>query len=264
MSTTDVHTTAQEGFVEGLTYEKSRPSYTDELVNYVIQSLYTGAGQQSKYDILELGSGTGKFTRTILKYLKNPAHYLATDPSANFLETFKSLSPDVEAKQCDSTNIPVTDGSVQNIVCAQCFHWFANEVSLDEMCRVLVPGGKILLVWNSKDWDVGWVRSMEDILTRYYDGTPRAIKRDWKPVIERHSGLQFVEHKFLPGVTNMVGSKEFVIDHFSSISVIARLDYEEKKKVREEYKAVLDSHFKDTEQIHIPFYSEFYCVEKRK
>ena len=46
--------------------------------------------------------------------------------------------------------------------------------------------------------------------------------------------------------------------------MIARLDDEEKKKVREEYKAVLDSHFKDTDQIHIPFYSEFYCAEKRK
>ena len=165
-----------------------------------------------------------------------------------------------------------------------------------------------MLVWNSKDWNVDWVKSMEGILTRYYAGTPRAVNRDWKPVIEGHSGLQFVEHKFLPGVTNMVvscyvvisyfsksriifvfsihigytstgicsrfacysvyylfqGFKDFVIDHFSSISVIARLDDKEKAKVREEYKAILDSHFKDTDQIHIPFYSEFYCVEKRK
>ena len=37
-----------------------------------------------------------------------------------------------------------------------------------------------------------------------------------------------------------------------------------KKKAREEFKAALDSHFKDTEQINIPFHSEFYCVEKPK
>ena len=129
--------------LQGLEYEKSRPSYADELVNHVVQSLYTDSVQQSKYDILELGTGTGKFTRTILKHLKNPVRYLATEPSESFLETFKALSPDVEAKQCDSTNIPVTDGSVQNIVCAQCFHWFANQDSLNEMYRTLVPGGKI-------------------------------------------------------------------------------------------------------------------------
>ena len=129
--------------LQGLKYEKSRPSYADELVNHVIQSLHTGSEQQSKYDILELGTGTGKFTRKILAHLKKPVRYLATEPSASFLETFKSLSPGVEAKQCDATNIPVTDESVQNIVCAQAFHWFANHASLDEMTRTLVPGGRI-------------------------------------------------------------------------------------------------------------------------
>ena len=72
-----------------------------------------------------------------------------------------------------------------------------------------------VLVWNTKDWDVDWVRSMEDILTRYYHGTPRAIKREWKPVIEGHSGLQFLEHKFLPGVNNMVVSLHFEFSIFS-------------------------------------------------
>ena len=129
--------------LQGINYERSRPSYADELVNHVVQSLYSGTGQQSKYDILELGAGTGKFTRTILPRLKTPVRYLATEPSPSFLDTFKTLSPDIEARQCDATNIPVSDGSVQNIVCAQSFHWFANQVSLDEMCRTLVPGGRI-------------------------------------------------------------------------------------------------------------------------
>lgn len=33
--------------------------------------------------------------------------------------------------------------SLQNIVCAQCFHWFATDEALTEITRVLVPGGKL-------------------------------------------------------------------------------------------------------------------------
>ena len=54
-----------------------------------------------------------------------------------------------------------------------------------------------------------------------------------------------------------------MIHHFSSISVIARLDDEQKKKAMGSFRTVLDHYFDDKEEIYIPFKSEFYCVEKR-
>ena len=39
--------------------------------------------------------------------------YLATEPSEGFLETFKKISPDIEAKQCDATNIPLDAETVK-------------------------------------------------------------------------------------------------------------------------------------------------------
>ena len=39
--------------------------------------------------------------------------YLATEPSEGFLETFKKLSPHIEAKQCDATSIPLAAESVK-------------------------------------------------------------------------------------------------------------------------------------------------------
>ena len=54
--------------------------------------------------ILELGSGTGKFTRVMLDVLKYQV--IASDPLGNM-----------------------------------CFHWFANATALEEINRVLVPGG---------------------------------------------------------------------------------------------------------------------------
>ena len=32
---------------------------------------------------------------------------------------------------------------LQTIVAAQCFHWFATKQAMDELHRVLIPGGKL-------------------------------------------------------------------------------------------------------------------------
>ena len=55
-----------------------------------------------------------------------------------------------------------------------------------------------------------------------------------------------------------------MVGHFSSVSVVASLEEEKKKSAQASFRAVLDDHFKDEEEIAIPFQSEFYCVEKPK
>ena len=251
---------------QGLYYEKYRPSYTDEHVNHVIKSLHTGDEPDTQYNILELGAGTGKFTRKLFDQLKTTLRYLAAEPSDEFFRTFQQLCPLTDMKHCDAAHIPLPDRSVQNIICAQCFHWFDNKESLDEMIRILVPGGRVLCVWIHRDRDVDWVKEMEDVLKEYFDisGTPLARARNWKVVMETYKGLELREHSFLPGVQNMKGPKDFVLDHYASISVIAILDTDAKGKAREKFRAVLNKYFDDSEVITIPFISECYFVEKVK
>ena len=61
-------------------------------------------------------------------------------------------------------------GSVHAVIAAQSFHWFANEKSLSEIQRVLVPGGKFGLVWNARDHSVPWVKEMDnDVILPLYE-----------------------------------------------------------------------------------------------
>ena len=44
--------------------------------------------------------------------------------------------------------MPLAPASVDVLVCAQAFHWFATPAALADMHRVLKPGGRLGLVWN--------------------------------------------------------------------------------------------------------------------
>ncbi len=47
---------------------------------------------------------------------------------------------------------------------AQAFHWFDAPRALDEIARVLLPGGVLGLVWNLRDDAVAWVAELTEAL----------------------------------------------------------------------------------------------------
>ncbi|WAR07562.1 YL8A-like protein [Mya arenaria] len=258
-----VHQSAVEGFQKGSAYDQHRPSYTDELITHAVSQLHTGGGDGVQYDILELGAGTGLCTRRMLEKIPQGLRYLASDFSEGFLTTLREQSPGVQTQVFTANNIPLPDASVKNIICAQCFHWFAKEEALTEMMRVLVPQGRVMLLYNNKLYQtVPWLGEMEDVLTLYYGNTPRKFSGHWLNVIQACQSLRLVEHKFLPGITNMKGDKQFIMDHYSTISVISRLQGSKREEALAGFQRVLDKHFPEDQEILLEMDSELYCVEK--
>ncbi|KAH3720063.1 uncharacterized protein LOC127855816 [Dreissena polymorpha] len=259
----DVHPTARDGFQHGSHYDLHRPSYTDEIVKYTISRLLHTNNEGVKFTVLELGAGTGHFTRKILQHLPHEVTYLATDPSVGFLSVLREHSPNVTTAVCQATRIPLPDSSVENILCAQCFHWFATEAALQEMTRVLVPGGRIMLIYNNKLYTrVQWMTQIGAIFDAYYDDSPRKTNGKWQETMESSPLVRFLEHKFMDDFPEMKGDKNFIVDHFTSISVIAKLTGTEFEGAVKKFHRVLDEHFSDEDEVVMPYDSEFYCVEK--
>ncbi|MGF9696770.1 class I SAM-dependent methyltransferase [Paenibacillus sp. MABNR03] len=127
-------------------YLKYRPSYPEEAVQY----LYDFVGLRSNSKISDIGSGTGIFSKLLLEHGSNViavepnrAMRAAAEQRLESYPKYQSITGSAE-----STGLP--DQSVEFIVCAQAFHWFDRLAAQTEFRRILQPGGRVILIWNSR------------------------------------------------------------------------------------------------------------------
>lgn len=95
--------------------------------------------------VLDLGAGTGKLTRVLAARY---ARVIAVEPLSELRAILAELVPKAEALPGVAEAIPLGDGVVDAVFTGQAFHWFANEIAVAEIARVLRPGGVLARLWN--------------------------------------------------------------------------------------------------------------------
>jgi len=149
---------AAQGFQQGAAaYESSRPSYPPDAVAFMADQAGIGPGRR----VLDLAAGTGKLTALLAA---TGAEVVAVEPVAAMREVLEASLPEIEALDGTAEAIPLDDASVDVVTVAQAFHWFDPPAALAEMARVLRPGGTLVLVWNTRDRSVDWIRRFGDLL----------------------------------------------------------------------------------------------------
>ncbi len=134
-------------------YDRARPSYPPEAAAWLV-------GTQPA-TVVELGAGTGKLTELLVAAGHD---VIATDPLPEMLARLRERVPGARTAVASAERIPVASRSVDVVVCAQSFHWFNHPVALDEIARVLRPGGVLALVWNTRDEGIPWVRKLSALI----------------------------------------------------------------------------------------------------
>src|ERR1700689_4433437 len=173
-SSPTVHHAAQQGFSSSAaTYSRSRPDYPPQLLSWLRQTLDLAPGKKA----LDLGAGTGKFTRLLLQ---TGAEIVAAEPIEAMRAQWLQNIPGVPALAASAQSLPLADASLDVVLCAQAFHWFASPEALREIGRVLKPGGKLGLVWNVRDESVDWVAELTHIMAPYEGDTPRFHSGEWR------------------------------------------------------------------------------------
>lgn len=254
---TDVHSAALRGFSEEAEkYARGRPDYPDEILDWLRTTLELSAGKTA----VDLGAGTGKFTRLLVQ---TGAGIVAVEPVGAMREQLIRALPGVQAVAGTAQDMPLGSASADALTCAQSFHWFATEEALEEIHRVLKPGGKLGLVWNVRDETVDWVAAITEIITPHEGDAPRFYKGDWR---RPFAGELFTDLEETSFAYQHVGSaQEVIVDRFLSVSFIAALPAETKADVAAQLNALIASHpaLRGRHPIRFPYRTRAYrCISK--
>lgn len=130
-------------------YVRWRPGYPDAALALVTAELGLGPG----VTVADIGAGTGILTRPLLE---TGADVIAIDPNANMRAAAATMlgdAPNLRIREGTAEQTGLPDQSLDAIAVGQAFHWFSHVRAREEARRILRPGGKVVLLWNSKQWE---------------------------------------------------------------------------------------------------------------
>lgn len=237
---------AVSGFAQAASYySRGRPGYPEALAEWLRGPIALGPGKM----LIELGAGTGQCT---LLLIHTGAHVLAVEPAAQMRSQFLSAYPEGRIVAGSAQAIPAPSASADAVVCAQSFHWFAQEASLAEIARVLKTQGVLALIWNVPDERVDWVADICEILDPVERTAPCQYKRGtWQKVFpdRRFTSLQRAEflhwHRGSP--------EEVIIQRAASLSYVANLEAAHREAIIDQLRGFIRSHPALTNRLMIDF-----------
>lgn len=143
-------------------YERGRPGYPSAAIDSLTREL--DLSQQSV--VIDLAAGTGKLTRELTRRFDE---VIAIEPLAAMRDQLARAAPTARALEGTAEHMPVPDASADAVLVAQAFHWFDGRRALDEIARVLRPGGGLALLWNTTPWERregSWFSQLDDLVER--------------------------------------------------------------------------------------------------
>lgn len=210
-------------------YARGRPDYPAEVMGWLTDTLHIGSNRT----VVDLGAGTGKFTRRLVE---TGARVVAVEPASAMRVSLGAI-PGIDVLDGTADAIPLPDRSVDAVVCAQAFHWFATRSALAEIARVLRPGGKLGLIWNTHDHSVPWVHALAEIISDYEGDAPRFRTGQWREVFPAPGFGPLHEMEFSNAQRGPV--EQVIVDRMLSISFIASLPPDERERVADKLRRLV-------------------------
>ncbi len=224
-----IHDSASKGYSKQAdAFRNVRPSYHPALVRRFSERYCDGP-------VVELGAGTGIFTAQLVADGVNP---IAVEPLPEMKKLFERDLPTVRIEEGTAEQIPLLSESALTVVAAHAFHWFDYAAALDEIHRVLKPGGTLVTVWNASDEDTEWVARCTEIVQKYAGDTPCYRTFEWRDAIGLDKRFAQVDEwsVFNPKHTTIEG----LVQRALSTSFIAALSAAEQDVVRQQILEIVE------------------------
>jgi SAM-dependent methyltransferase len=209
-------------------YREARPGYPAAAVEWALEH---APGR----DVLDLAAGTGKLTEAIAA---TGAHVTAVEPLEEMRRELARTVPAATRLPGSAEQIPLADGAVDAVLVGQAFHWFDQPRALDEMARVLRPGGVVGLICNLRDESEEWAQRMTELLNSA-DVVSSGVEREAE-VLASHDRFGSVEHGTWPNP--VVFDRDRLRAWARSTSIIATMEPEQAEATVGRLADLADSH----------------------
>ncbi len=251
-----IHPTAWQGYaVAGEDYERARPAYPREVLE--VLGAHLGLGPSST--VLELGAGTGKFSRMLAPGVRL---LVATEPVEGMrAQLAMAVGTPVVAAAAEA--VPLARGCADAVVAATAFHWFGGAAALAEVRRVLRPGGGLGLVWNNPDRECDWVAQIWSIVDHHRGTTPGNRDARWQEAFSTGGGFTPLAHRRIRHRVWL--TPDGLLSRVASISFIASATPTEREAVLAAVRNVAAGHpsLAGRTRFEFPYCTEVYWCHSR-
>jgi SAM-dependent methyltransferase len=154
---------------------------------------------------VDLAAGTGLFTRALLG---RAARVVAVEPDARMREVLARRSPGVDVREGRGEAMPLPDASADAVFVSTAWHWLDRSRAVPEIARVLRPGGRLGVIWTSRDRDEDWVAELDLVRADSSEGSghePQTLAEVRAHLHRHHAVLLPPGSAFGPGETASFG-----------------------------------------------------------
>lgn len=191
----------QAGDFSGLAkdYSQNRPNYSINVLNSILGLI---SKSNSDIDFLDVGAGTGIWTRMV--YKKKLKSVTAIEPNYDMRKTGMRDSSELSIKwgKGKAENTLLTSSSFDWVSMASSFHWADFQKATEEFHRILKPGGWFTAIWNP----------------RFIDDNPMLVEIE-NHINQLNSNIKRISSG-LSGITNTLTDKLNSSRYFENVTYI--------------------------------------------
>jgi SAM-dependent methyltransferase len=181
-----------------------------------VDAILEGLGDPSRLVVADVGAGTGISARL---FAERGARVIAIEPNAAMRD---AAEPHALVAWRDGTGeaTGLSEACADLVICAQAFHWFRQPEALVEFHRILRPGGRLAIFWNTRDrrdpLTLGYVEAIHAV-----QGEHPAEQRPFDPKVI-HKSRRFMPATLLTFPHAQVVEREGLLGRATSASYVPR------------------------------------------
>lgn len=232
-------------------YDRLRPSPAPAALDWLVP-----AGCEVAVD---LAAGTGLLTRALVPRV---GRVIAVEPDDRMRAVLASRSPEVEALNGTSEAIPLRDASVDALFVSSAWHWFDHARAIPEIARVLTDGGRLGVLWTSRDREVEWVRNLDRLPNEpQWDETAgEKVRHDRATTLPAGDPFEHIEGTSF-GYTRAMSPEE-IVELSTTYSALITASPEDREAVITRTRRTLDEMFPGETVIEFPIRSWCYRADR--